>query len=108
MSLFAGSFRRGVYGRKFSDSNHLACFTHRKMTRIDAGKSYETINVRFNRFPAIIVTQPVDHIPKTASRGRSEITRQCGQVYIDLFGINLLGKLTKMNDKEGNSADVVL
>jgi len=36
-----------------------------------------------------------------ASRGRSGITRQCGQVFIDLFWINLLWKLTEMNDKKG-------
>jgi len=50
----------------------------------------------------------VHHMFKTALRGRSGITRQCSQVFIDLFGINLLGQLAEMNDKKGNSADEVL
>jgi len=40
---------------------------------------------------------------KAAAGGRPGIPGQYGQVLVDFFGINLLGKFAEMNNKQGDS-----
>jgi hypothetical protein len=55
----------------------------------------------------VIISQTIDHVFET-ERMATGITGKCGQVLVDFFGVNKLRKFPEMDDKQGDTPDVIL
>jgi len=56
----------------------------------------------------VIISQTIDHVFETGAGWRQGITGKCGQVLVDFFGVNKLRKFPEMDDKQGDTPDVIL
>lgn len=56
----------------------------------------------------VIISQTIDHVFETGAGWRQGITGKCGQVLVDFFGVNKLRKFPEMDDKQGDTPDVII